>query len=95
MNNTRKFFRSLIALLLVMATILPYGSYAFAAEDEVTNEEISTEEAQEILDNSDCVIDLTEGFTFPELEALDALNQDAATEEQIARASREYREQFR
>ena len=77
MSKRRKLFRSLLALILVLASILPYGTYALAVEEGLTEGQISTEDAQEILDDSDLVV------TFPELEALEALNQNNANQEQI------------
>ena len=85
MKKRNQFFRSTIAFVLVLAALLPYCTYAKAMKDEpekgFSEEYISAEEAQEIIDNADYVIDLDGNYEFPELDE-EYVEQTATLEEQ-------------
>ena len=77
MKHHRTFFRSFLAFILVLASILSLGANAFATveptpDGQTTEGTISREEADEVIENSDVVLDLREDdpleWDIPELD---------------------------
>ncbi|MBR4309246.1 MAG: hypothetical protein IKT58_06600 [Oscillospiraceae bacterium] len=61
MKKHSKFFRALLAYVLAVACVLSLCPAVFATEPAVTVETLTAEEAEELIENSDQVLDFTSG----------------------------------